>query len=207
MAESDSCSICLSSDFSDDRKIVLNCSHYFHESCLIQWNNTSPHRNCPICRQQMNIEVGDTNFKLKWESQLIKLVVKCFDISSFNFIPGQTITRSKDLFSFELTTNKVELFNKAIHSKFSNTNVNNSTYIPIYNVRTINENIRFDEHERFLPNSFIHIICNNHETDRKKIREVYIHFSSRHHLDDYKKIIHYLENIRSNRNQMITNVL
>lgn len=207
MSESESCSICLSSDFSDDRKIVLNCSHYFHESCLIQWNNIATHRNCPLCRQQMNIEVRDTNFKLTWESPLIKLVVKCFDISSFNFIPGQIITRSKDLFSFELITNKVELINKAIHSKFSNTNVNNFTYIPMYNVRAINENISFDEHERILPNSFIHIICNTHDTDIKKIKEVFIQFSSIHHSDDYKKIRAYLKNIRTNRNQMITNVL
>lgn len=77
----------------------------------------------------------------------------------------------------------------------------------MYNVRDINENISFDEHERILPNSFIHIICNTHDTDIKKIKEVFIQFSSIHYSDDYKKILAYLKNIRTNRNQIITNIL
>lgn len=43
----DICPICLEL-LSSRKHIVTNCGHYFHESCLNNWNG-----DCPVCRQNL----------------------------------------------------------------------------------------------------------------------------------------------------------
>jgi hypothetical protein len=43
-----SCPICFN-DINKDDLYILNCYHYFHSQCIIQWKEH--HNNCPICRQ------------------------------------------------------------------------------------------------------------------------------------------------------------
>lgn len=51
------CAICLEEDCSE--KVLLDCGHSFHTSCVIEWNNsinerhpnvTGCNKNCPLCR-------------------------------------------------------------------------------------------------------------------------------------------------------------
>jgi hypothetical protein len=54
------CAICLC-DFEDMKsKVVLECSHTFHYSCILQWNLQSRdgtnHHSCPVCRSDMGVQ-------------------------------------------------------------------------------------------------------------------------------------------------------
>ncbi|KAL1194040.1 RING-H2 finger protein ATL68 [Cardamine amara subsp. amara] len=45
------CAICLE-DLSEDKLQIPNCSHWFHENCLIEWLKRND--SCPLCRQHTN---------------------------------------------------------------------------------------------------------------------------------------------------------
>lgn len=47
----DVCSICLDDVAVNEKVCLLNCTHMFHENCIVKWlgqNNT-----CPLCRCQL----------------------------------------------------------------------------------------------------------------------------------------------------------
>jgi len=47
----DNCTICLETlEFSN--KLKTDCSHYFHEKCLLEWLNNQ-NKSCPCCRKQI----------------------------------------------------------------------------------------------------------------------------------------------------------
>lgn len=49
------CSICLE-DVTDEKKpIITQCSHVYHEGCLMQWIRESPGKQCAICRTQFDV--------------------------------------------------------------------------------------------------------------------------------------------------------
>ncbi|ODQ82048.1 hypothetical protein BABINDRAFT_165545 [Babjeviella inositovora NRRL Y-12698] len=52
----DHCTICLLTIGAHAKIICLPCNHYYHFNCLVQWfsQNQSPHKNCPLCRFNMN---------------------------------------------------------------------------------------------------------------------------------------------------------
>ncbi|CAL9234182.1 unnamed protein product [Arabidopsis halleri] len=50
--ETETCAICLECVLDEDKRIyhMRNCSHLFHEECVIEWLNRQ-HNSCPLCRQ------------------------------------------------------------------------------------------------------------------------------------------------------------
>ncbi|EFH55192.1 hypothetical protein ARALYDRAFT_901336 [Arabidopsis lyrata subsp. lyrata] len=50
--ETETCAICLECILDEDKRIyhMRNCSHMFHEECVIEWLNRQ-HNSCPLCRQ------------------------------------------------------------------------------------------------------------------------------------------------------------
>jgi GTPase SAR1 family protein len=44
------CSICLGDITDENKPVMTQCSHVFHETCLMKWFGKKVDRNCPICR-------------------------------------------------------------------------------------------------------------------------------------------------------------
>ena len=64
--EIDVCSICMDKlDANCDKNekvILLKCGHCFHEQCLKSWYKSSVQKNCPVCRETLEIK-NYYNFK------------------------------------------------------------------------------------------------------------------------------------------------
>ena len=59
--EIDLCSICMDKlnvnyDTKNDKSVSLKCGHCFHEKCLKSWYKSSTKKNCPICRETLEIK-------------------------------------------------------------------------------------------------------------------------------------------------------
>ena len=52
--ENDTCTICLSNLSQEHKSVILNCGHYFHKNCLLQWFIYGNGKTCPICRQHIS---------------------------------------------------------------------------------------------------------------------------------------------------------
>jgi len=52
-SSNEKCSICLYY-LSDNETSLLNCGHYFHKHCLIQWCTYGNGKTCPICRKYIS---------------------------------------------------------------------------------------------------------------------------------------------------------
>ena len=52
------CSICMDKlDVKcDEKSVLLTCGHYFHEECLKTWYKSSAQKDCPICREKLEIK-------------------------------------------------------------------------------------------------------------------------------------------------------
>lgn len=55
--EEDACPICLEEYDSDNPKMVTNCEHDFHLSCLLEWMERSD--SCPVCDKEMIFDHPD----------------------------------------------------------------------------------------------------------------------------------------------------
>jgi len=53
------CSICLEDVTDENKPIITQCSHVYHEGCLMQWVRQSRDKHCAICRTQFDVS---TNF-------------------------------------------------------------------------------------------------------------------------------------------------
>ena len=56
------CSICMDKlnvkchDVKNEKSVLLTCGHYFHEECLKTWYKSSAQKDCPICREKLEIK-------------------------------------------------------------------------------------------------------------------------------------------------------
>lgn len=56
------CSICMDKldvkcdDLKNEKSVLLTCGHYFHEECLKSWYKSSTQKDCPICREKLEIK-------------------------------------------------------------------------------------------------------------------------------------------------------
>ncbi|XP_056693581.1 probable E3 ubiquitin-protein ligase RHB1A isoform X2 [Spinacia oleracea] len=55
--EEDACPICLEEYDTDNPKMVTNCEHDFHLSCLLEWMERSD--SCPVCDKEMIFDHPD----------------------------------------------------------------------------------------------------------------------------------------------------
>ncbi|XP_021767112.1 probable E3 ubiquitin-protein ligase RHB1A [Chenopodium quinoa] len=55
--EEDACPICLEEYDTDNPKLVTNCEHDFHLSCLLEWMERSD--SCPVCDKEMIFDHPD----------------------------------------------------------------------------------------------------------------------------------------------------
>ena len=46
------CVICLDEYCSKDNILILDCTHYYHSECLIDWFKKNPSYTCPLCRSE-----------------------------------------------------------------------------------------------------------------------------------------------------------
>ncbi|KAL0373681.1 UNVERIFIED_CONTAM: putative E3 ubiquitin-protein ligase RHB1A [Sesamum radiatum] len=53
--EEDACPTCLEEYDSENPKIMTECNHHFHLSCILEWMERSD--TCPVCNQEMRYEV------------------------------------------------------------------------------------------------------------------------------------------------------
>ena len=44
------CTICLGDLTDENRPVITQCSHVYHEPCLIGWLRKNPDHSCPVCR-------------------------------------------------------------------------------------------------------------------------------------------------------------
>ena len=52
MEEHKECSICLEPiEENKEVKKLINCNHYFHKSCILNWILVNS--NCPLCRNKL----------------------------------------------------------------------------------------------------------------------------------------------------------
>ena len=64
--ERDNCGICLEPINMSENVVILECTHDFHLTCIIQYNNTTvPNKVCPICRGNSCIFTEETNENLE----------------------------------------------------------------------------------------------------------------------------------------------
>ena len=49
------CSICLNEIDVEDTVLKLDCEHIFHKECLKDWYLKSENKNCPICREEIDV--------------------------------------------------------------------------------------------------------------------------------------------------------
>ena len=40
----------------NEKSVLLTCGHYFHEECLKSWYKSSSQKDCPICREKLEIK-------------------------------------------------------------------------------------------------------------------------------------------------------
>jgi len=56
------CSICMDkldvkcNDVKNEKSVLLTCGHCFHEGCLKDWYKSSEQKDCPICREKLEIK-------------------------------------------------------------------------------------------------------------------------------------------------------
>jgi E3 ubiquitin-protein ligase RNF115/126 len=63
------CLICMDSYFIDNTVVKLDCSHYFHDLCILDWLKI--HNTCPVCRYELKTDDSDyENRKKERRSQL-----------------------------------------------------------------------------------------------------------------------------------------
>ena len=68
---SSDCPICLKK--LDNDKVYLNCNHYFHKECIMNWkkrNNT-----CPICRKRIEVIKEAFNIK-KFFKMILSFIIR-----------------------------------------------------------------------------------------------------------------------------------
>ena len=70
-SENQNCSICLQKY--DNNKLELECGHYFHIKCIIDWNKRSD--TCPICRKKITIKTHPITNKEKKEINVISILI------------------------------------------------------------------------------------------------------------------------------------
>ena len=46
------CVICLEEYSIEDNILILDCNHYYHSECLINWFKKNPLYTCPLCRSE-----------------------------------------------------------------------------------------------------------------------------------------------------------
>ena len=56
-SENIDCSICLESYEVGQKLSILSCMHFYHESCLSEWNKD--HVKCPFCEKNINVIIID----------------------------------------------------------------------------------------------------------------------------------------------------
>ena len=49
------CSICLNEIDIEDTVLKLECEHIYHNTCLKDWYLKSENKNCPICREDIDV--------------------------------------------------------------------------------------------------------------------------------------------------------
>lgn len=49
--EDDTCTICMSKFATNEKILVLACSHFFHKTCIEPWGHQ---KNCPLCRRKIS---------------------------------------------------------------------------------------------------------------------------------------------------------
>ncbi|CAO1443638.1 unnamed protein product [Diamesa hyperborea] len=54
------CAVCLENFDLEEVARKLNCTHYYHESCIFSW--VKQHSTCPVCRKYLNAEQGTEIF-------------------------------------------------------------------------------------------------------------------------------------------------
>ncbi len=65
MNQNEPCGICLE-DMGERDVVSLECSHKFHLTCIVTYNNTTlPTKNCPICRTDSIIFTKESNGHLE----------------------------------------------------------------------------------------------------------------------------------------------
>ncbi|XP_020095566.1 E3 ubiquitin-protein ligase At3g02290-like isoform X2 [Ananas comosus] len=58
--EEDDCPICLEEYTSENPRIILQCNHHYHLSCIYEWMERS--QACPICGEVMLFKEATSNF-------------------------------------------------------------------------------------------------------------------------------------------------
>ena len=48
------CSICSDIVNDENKPIMTQCSHVYHEACLVDWHRRKPEKDCPMCRTKFD---------------------------------------------------------------------------------------------------------------------------------------------------------